>query len=1161
MAHEVFISYKRTDQVLCDEVYRLIQSIGYIAYRDVDDLAAGRPWRDQLLDALAQPDLKPYVIILCTKAVVAEPKGVMEEIILAREQKLTIIPVEFDSGTTKFLLKEAGYSEPEKIHYINAVDQSGLYVVNDRLEDALRRALTIRIRKWLEERRVFAKDWAERLTPKISFWDMTWRDYFLLDGPHRLSGSVALTARGGSGKSFLIAHCVRYLLNDPEVYPVLVDEEMLHHAASELPRLLGARSAAALPQKVESLAEQLSRDHLGWKPMHVVFVVDGLDQMVIPGDVQQKQLVDGLNLLVNSAPVLIGCRKEVWDPWYAGRVSVREAPVAELDEPRVRELLRSNTKLNPDSFNALLQVPFFLDIALRKASVWDSLPRKETDFLQQIWSDAVTEGSPGQHVLPGDTGRAWLMENVAAYQLEQLAYDVPLVELHKRLGYMPGYETGLRALKASGLLVEQPARVSGAGSTVRLRHDLLDNYSMVRALLSAPEKLERSRDLCRRCDKDCGWSVLATLVQAAHDSGYEELKRELFAEFLFLLDHKKFGNEEMTRAWSVTHVLRTCFHSLFDLIIETLAGEPVPSLNEKNPTHTELRPSQLGPSPRLTQEAASTLASAFMALHIGTVEEAEVAVPVLASGLIKWPLKARFLDALGKYRTADALNVIVSFARRQLRERDDIGSLPYVAANLQHFQDPAARELLREMIVDTTLDSSVRRMAAEGLNHLLPGQVLVPPRDENEIVRKLEVREPDGVRYSDWHIVQDYADYVRGQVARGVRFGPRVLEALIRALAHDQNFVRCSVAEALALFDEPMARDALLNEVLELALPAEVRSACLKALGLQLRRLADPRARQACRYLLLRAAGAARQSGNILVEQRLIDLALNPEFRTPEDWLLSTRAVEVLPPANAQWSSRCSVTAEEVEPAVLRDLAEIESENVGPNREPKYRFSDLKSIGGVLNISLAPTTWQLGKNFHNAVRKHPDRFLRDAGRWLVPLPLGEARLPGLAVVHVILLTVDNRLLLAQRSAKLAYAPLHWSVSFEEQVTEPDVRDGSRVFHRAARRGMVEEFGIDVDPSRIHLISAFLEMDNLNLAAVVLIDAKQTLEQIRQSWSGEPRPSHAWEAEALDGTDADPVALDALAGGAEFRLEPLHPTARVRCAMLARWLRWRGRSDG
>ncbi|MBV9453285.1 MAG: hypothetical protein JOZ19_04080 [Rubrobacter sp.] len=47
-----------------------------------------------------------------------------------------------------------------------------------------------------------------------------------------------------------------------------------------------------------------------------------------------------------------------------------------------------------------------------------------------------------------------------------------------------------------------------------------------------------------------------------------------------------------------------------------------------------------------------------------------------------------------------------------------------------------------------------------------------------------------------------------------------------------------------------------------------------------------------------------------------------------------------------------------------------------------------------------------------------------------------------------------------------------------------------------------------------------------------------------------------ETATLDSVEADTYALDVLAGRAEFRLEPLHPTSQMRCALLARWLRWR-----
>jgi hypothetical protein len=401
--------------------------------------------------------------------------------------------------------------------------------------------------------------------------------------------------------------------------------------------------------------------------------------------------------------------------------------------------------------------------------------------------------------------------------------------------------------------------------------------------------------------------------------------------------------------------------------------------------------------------------------------------------------------------------------------------------------------------------------------------------------------------------VQDYADYVRKRFPEE-RFGPRVLAALIGALEHDQTFVRGSVARALAMFDDKEARDALLSEVLEPALPAEVRSACLDALRDQMRRLADPKARQAFRYLLLRATGAARHVGAEVAGRCLSDLALDLTLLRMDDWPLTEQALEVLPSATAPWTVRCSLPETEVNPAILRDLAAVAPEDVGPNQEPKYRLVGLDATDGVLDIKLAPTTWQFGKSFHNAVRNHPDRFLRDGGRWLEPVPLGDTRLPGLAVVHVIVLTADEFVLAAQRAKTLSYAPENWSISFEEQVTETDLRERDRAFHHAAHRGMLEEFGIDIAPSRIHLISALLEMDNLNLAAVVLMQAPQTLDEIRRSWENDPPPSHAWEAQALDGIEADPTVLEKAAGGEGGWLEPLHPTSRLRCAILARWLR-------
>ncbi len=141
------------------------------------------------------------------------------------------------------------------------------------------------------------------------------------------------------------------------------------------------------------------------------------------------------------------------------------------------------------------------------------------------------------------------------------------------------------------------------------------------------------------------------------------------------------------------------------------------------------------------------------------------------------------------------------------------------------------------------------------------------------------------------------------------------------------------------------------------------------------------------------------------------------------------------------------------------------------------------------------------------------RFSRELGRWFVPL----------------------------------------SASFEEQVTEQDIAIGGEVFQHTARRGMREEFGVEIDPARVHLISVLLQMDNLNLGTVVLVETAETLEEIRRAWSGPRQPSHAWEAEAIDGDGIDWATLSSLAQSGHWRRGQLHPTSSLRLALLARWL--------
>jgi hypothetical protein len=79
----------------------------------------------------------------------------------------------------------------------------------------------------------------------------------------------------------------------------------------------------------------------------------------------------------------------------------------------------------------------------------------------------------------------------------------------------------------------------------------------------------------------------------------------------------------------------------------------------------------------------------------------------------------------------------------------------------------------------------------------------------------------------------------------------------------------------------------------------------------------------------------------------------------------------------------------------------------------------------------------------------------DEHAWLTELPLRPA-FPNIAVVHVVVVTADRRVLLGQRSAKVHFHPSQWTASFEEGLALEDAAHGGAIFHAAALRGAAEE---------------------------------------------------------------------------------------------------------
>ena len=334
-----------------------------------------------------------------------------------------------------------------------------------------------------------------------------------------------------------------------------------------------------------------------------------------------------------------------------------------------------------------------------------------------------------------------------------------------------------------------------------------------------------------------------------------------------------------------------------------------------------------------------------------------------------------------------------------------------------------------------------------------------------------------------------------------------------------------------------MSCDADLDRVIEVGVGADVLRASLDALHRQLQRAGNAADQQALRMLLLRAAGIARTRG-IAVADDLVGLAMKDAR-----WLVTPGALE----ASSRLEGPIRVTLWDGPPvdAVVQAQLEALELPAGPDLEMKYRFTALNSGSDGLDATLAPTTWSSAHRFHMALQRDSAWASKLAdGRWARPIPFGEQLLPGIAVVHAIILTADRRVIAALRSRATSYAPLHWSVSFEEQLSENDFGHDQDAFTAAARRGFHEEFGAEVSTADVIPLASVLQVDLLNLGVVMLVRPAVTAREIRDSWQS--AASDRWEAE-----DIQSIPLDDLASE-NIGLQ-LHPTSQLRCLALRRWL--------
>lgn len=335
---------------------------------------------------------------------------------------------------------------------------------------------------------------------------------------------------------------------------------------------------------------------------------------------------------------------------------------------------------------------------------------------------------------------------------------------------------------------------------------------------------------------------------------------------------------------------------------------------------------------------------------------------------------------------------------------------------------------------------------------------------------------------------------------------------------------------------------ALLDQLLSEGPASETCAARLAALGSQLLAIRSAGEQQGFRLQLLCAARIAASEGLPAMADEFTRLATKDA-----PWLVTPNALEATEPVDGPISVGVQ-DGPAISAAIEREL-QNRSVVTGPDLEAKYRFAAIKQDRHGLSISLVPTTWTDAKRFHSIVEHDPSwaRGLPD-GWWISPVPFGDCMLPGIAVVHAIIITSDQTVIAAQRSAQTSYRPLHWSISFEEQLNDKDVNQKGDPFSAAARRGLKEEFGVDVAAQDIVPLATVMQVDVLNLGLIFLLRLSMTADQLINSWKFTAKDR--WEANEVR---AIPLRS---ADASIASLGQLHPTSEMRLLALRRWLQKR-----
>jgi hypothetical protein len=169
------------------------------------------------------------------------------------------------------------------------------------------------------------------------------------------------------------------------------------------------------------------------------------------------------------------------------------------------------------------------------------------------------------------------------------------------------------------------------------------------------------------------------------------------------------------------------------------------------------------------------------------------------------------------------------------------------------------------------------------------------------------------------------------------------------------------------------------------------------------------------------------------------------------------------------------------------------------------------------------------------------------------LQLRDSPILNFFVLHVVVLTANNEILITQRSEHVRYYPLKWSIGFEEQLATEDFNTNSPI-HAAVIRGVGEELGLmsGLKVDDIQIRSIFIEFDNLNTGAIAIVRLPVSLKDINQMWRDLARDKREFHQKGLFGIPISSKNLSHILIGKQVNIDGnvisrhmWHPTAKYR----------------